>query len=302
MVNLTLAEGQGKDKLDLDFERAYDLPMTQTAKPWTEFDLIAFDTETSGAWPVGCDVVEFGAVKWSEGREVDHLQFLLKPREPMSAFIIGIHGITNEMVAEAPPIADVVHTIHEFFKDSVLMAHHAPFDLGFMALEFEKAKLPFPRGELLCTSLLARKLISGVENHKLQTLAKALKIDGGAVHRALDDARTCMQVGLHCLNLLGPDATLQEAVEVQGKTLRWTDFVIPQTGVMATIAEAIGKKQDVEFIYDRGTAVRQAKPLGVVRNPDGDFMQAICRNDRTSKRFYVAKIRDVGLTPPVNLD
>ena len=66
--------------------------------PLNQYTYIAFDTETSGAYPVGYDIVEFGAIKYHHGQEIGKLQFLLKPREKMSDFIIGIHGITNEMV------------------------------------------------------------------------------------------------------------------------------------------------------------------------------------------------------------
>lgn len=264
---------------------------------------MAFDTETSGAWPVGCDVVEFGAVKWQGGREIGHLQFLLKPREPMSQFIIGIHGITNEMVAEAPLMSSKIREIGEFFKGSVLMAHHAPFDLGFLAVDFEMNHLPFPSEPVLCTSLLARKLIHGTENHKLQTLVKHLGIDGGAAHRALDDARSCLHVGLRCLELLGPEATLQEALRVQEKPLKWENYsTLSKDSNLRAIVEASRTKSRLEFLYDKGTAPRQAVPMGLVRNPDGDFMQAYCLKDRSAKRFYVSKIREATVIPGADFE
>ncbi|PIS11739.1 MAG: hypothetical protein COT73_02405 [Bdellovibrio sp. CG10_big_fil_rev_8_21_14_0_10_47_8] len=153
------------------------------SKPWTEFDLIAFDTETSGAYPLGSEVVEFGAVKWRGGQVIDSYQTLLKPSEPMTPFIIGIHGITNEMVENAPKISEKIHEIREFIEGSILMAHHAPFDMGFMAVDFQKNKIPFPSEPVLCTSLLARQLIPESHNHKLQTLIQVLKLDQGAAHR-----------------------------------------------------------------------------------------------------------------------
>ncbi|RYZ79391.1 MAG: exonuclease, partial [Proteobacteria bacterium] len=50
-------------------------------RPWTECTFIAFDTETSGAYPIGSEIIEFGAVKWKDGQEVGTFQTLLKPRE-----------------------------------------------------------------------------------------------------------------------------------------------------------------------------------------------------------------------------
>lgn len=273
-------------------------------KPWSEQTLVAFDTETSGAWPVGCDIVEFGAVKWQGGREIGQLQFLIKPRERMTDFIIGIHGITNEMVADAPPISAVMPQIADFFKGAVSMAHHAPFDLGFVAADFELNRLPFPTEPVLCTSLLSRKLIHGTENHKLQTLVKHLGIDGGSAHRALDDARSCLHVGLKCLETMGPQATIQDAIRMQEKPLRWVDYSIydSRDPVVKAIVEAARAKLRVEFLYDKGTAPRQAVPMGLVRNPDGDFMQAFCLKDKTAKRFYLSKIREAVVIPGTDFD
>ena len=156
--------------------------------PITQHTIVALDLEAAGAYPVGYDIVEFGAVKWRNGQIVDRLQLLLKPREPMSDFIIGIHGITNEMVADAATIADRVGEIHQFLSGAVVVAHHAPFDEGFLAWEFEKAALGFPNAEVLCSSLLARQLVRDVENHRLQTLVKYFGLRAGTAHRAGDDA------------------------------------------------------------------------------------------------------------------
>ncbi|MFN9066189.1 MAG: PolC-type DNA polymerase III, partial [Bdellovibrionales bacterium] len=101
-------------------------------RPWTEYPLIAFDTETSGAYPVGSEIVEFGAVKWFQGQVVDKLQLLIKPQWPMGDEVIKIHGITNEMVAQSPSMSEVVGQIHQFMSGGIAMAHNAPFDLGFV--------------------------------------------------------------------------------------------------------------------------------------------------------------------------
>ena len=120
--------------------------------PWTDYTFVAFDTETSGGYPVGCDVVEFGAIKWKDGKEIDSYQVLIKPREPMSDFIISIHGITNEMVASAPDMLAVAQKIRDFFRGGVAVAHHAPFDLGFLTFEFERNKISLPNSASISDS------------------------------------------------------------------------------------------------------------------------------------------------------
>ncbi|WP_413577140.1 exonuclease domain-containing protein [Bdellovibrio sp. HCB290] len=268
--------------------------------PLDEYTYIAFDTETSGAYPVGYDIVEFGAVKFHKGQEIDRLQFLLKPRELMSDFIIGIHGITNLMVQEAPLMPEKIQQIHDFFKGAVVMAHHAPFDLGFLTIDFEKAGLPLPIEPALCTSLLSRKWIHGVENHKLQTLIKHLSIDGGQAHRAYDDAKACLYVGLECFKKMGEGATLAQAIKSQGKQLWWKDYSMytVNDSTLKTMIESIHTKKDLDLVYDGGSAkgeTRRVSPIGIVRNPDGDYLMALCQRENTNKRYYLSRIKDVGI-------
>ena len=266
---------------------------------WTEYPLVAFDTETSGAYPVGSDIVEFGAVKWFQGKEVDRLQILIKPREPMGDFVIGIHGITNEMVEKAPPMKEVIGQIHSFMKDSIGLAHHAPFDMGFIAFDFERYGLPLPSTPVFCTSLLSRNLIHGTENHKLQTLVKHLGIDGGAAHRAADDANACLHVGLKCLSLIG-ECSIQKVQEQQIKKLEWAYYSLTFSQSLASqvIRDALLSKSKVEIIYDKGSKsgkLRPIEPLGIVRNPDGDYLAAICLLDHQKKRFYLQHLKEAAI-------
>jgi DNA polymerase-3 subunit epsilon len=265
------------------------------AKPWTEQTFVAFDTETSSAYPIGSDIVEFGAVKWRDGKIIDELQILIKPRELMSDFIIGIHGITNEMVEKAPTFKEVIGRIDQFIHGHILMAHHAAFDMGFMAYEYEKNGLEFPLQPVLCTSLISRKKILGCENHKLQTLVRYLGIDGGSAHRALDDARACLYVGLKSFEKIGDKATLQDIYQVQGTSLEWKNFVIlgHPDPMIKKIIEATNGKKVLEIVYSKGKGqeTRKVKPWGLVRNPDGDYLYALCMNDNSNKRFYLNKIK-----------
>lgn len=267
------------------------------SKPWTEYTFVAFDTETSGAYPLGFDIVEFGAVKWRQGKIIDEMKVLIKPREPMSDFVIGIHGITNEMVANAPSMGEVIRAIDEFIHDDILMAHHAPFDMGFLAVEYEKHGLTFPKYPVLCTSLLSRKLIYGCENHRLQTLVRYLGIEGGSAHRALDDARSCLHVGLKSFEKLGEQAKLQDIFTCQATNLPWTSFIVrsDSSPLVRQVVEAVESKKIMEIVYGGNSESRKIKPWGLVRNPDGDYIYALCMNDNSNKRFYLPKIKDAAV-------
>lgn len=263
-------------------------------RSWKDLDFVAFDTEASGAYPLGYDIVEFGAVRWRAGQIVDEMQTLIKPREKMSDFIIGIHGITNEMVESAPSMGEVIAQIHQFFEGSVVMAHHAPFDVGFMVADFEKYDCSLPSSPVLCTSLLSRKLIHGPADHRLQTLIRFLDLPVGTAHRALDDARACLQVGLRCFGKLESTATLQDLINCQGNKLDWKNFRVRQdpNPVVQSVIEAVEKKLVLDIVYGAKAERRQIKPIGLVRNPDGDFVYALCLQENSNKRFFLSKFKD----------
>lgn len=266
-------------------------------RPWTEYTFVAFDTETSGAYPIGSEIIEFGAVKWKNGTEIATIQTLLKPKELLSEFNMSIHGISNEMVATAPKMPEKIREIYDFLSHAVLIAHHAPFDLGFLAVAIEENKLVLPAGPILCSSLLSRKIIHGCENHKLQTLVRYLNLDGGTAHRALDDARSCLKVGLECFKRLGDAVTLSELLKCQDKSLRWSDYSLlnGKNAIINALIDAIQKKKNVDLLYEKTATKaesRSVSPLGIVRNPDGDYLQAICLRDKIAKRYYLSKIRE----------
>lgn len=271
--------------------------MISIETPWTEAEFVAFDTETSGAYPIGNEIVEFGAVRWKNGQIVDTYQTLLKPRERMTDFIIGIHGITNEMVTDAPLMKDKVQEIKKFFEGAFLMAHHAPFDMGFVGVDFEKNQIAMPTEPVICTSLLSRVMIPESPNHKLQTLIGELNLERGTAHRAHDDAKACLMVGIECFRRLGDKAPISEALKKMGKNLQWEHYRVIHSGnqLVDKVVEAINKKLPMDIVYEGGSSkgeTRRIGPMGIVRNPDGDYVMAKCYRDAAPKRFYLSKIKD----------
>lgn len=284
-----------------------EIPQSDTDRPWTDYTYVVFDTETSGAYPVGNEIVEIGAVKWTPAAgQMERFTSLLKPEKLMSDFIIGIHGISNEMVAGAPKIDAVLPKFMEFLGDAVLVAHHAPFDVGFLTYELERLKMRVPRCPILCTSLLARRLVPESPNHRLQTLVKELKLTAGTAHRAMDDADACRDLLEVCLKRVGEKANLKDVAKKMGKKLQWQDYYLlsENQGVVAEVVKSLQAGKDLEFVYDGGSSkgmTRRMTALGVVRNPDGDYIQGVCHIDRASKRFYLSRIKDAQVVDPVIL-
>ncbi len=282
--------------IDVDFMKNQNV----LQEKWTDHPIIAIDTETSGQYPILDDLCEIAAVKSVGGKEMEAYQTLVKPRNRMSDFIIGIHGITNEMVARAPTVDQVIGEFLDFVKDGVVVAHHSPFDIGFLVYDLEKQNLPLPDQPVLCSSLISLNSIQGPSNHKLQTLVKYLGLQGGTAHRALDDAKTSLQLLLKCFQRKEVK-TFADAFKIQGEPLWWQDFSIKgkklQSQIWQKVMEAIENQKNLEIIYMGGSfkgQKREVTPLSVVCNPGGDFMVALDQKEpEKSKRFYFKRLSEI---------
>jgi len=264
--------------------------------PWSETTLIAIDLETTGKYPLDAEICEMAAVKWKKGKVVDVFQSLIKPTATMSQEVIAIHNITNEMVGTAPTLSEKIAEFHKFVSDGWILAHHAPFDMGFLGWEFERARLPLPTNPVLCTSLISRSTVLGVSNHRLQTLAKYYAIEAGKAHRAFDDAKTCLEVALKCFQTIGESCHIHRLLEVQSRLLHWAHFSIEyliEKEVYRLLVRATLDKREVYLTYDGGSRpgqIRRVFPLGIVRNPDGDFLVATEGDEVQTKRYFLEKV------------
>lgn len=266
---------------------------------WKKEEFIAIDLETTGKYPLQAEICEMAAVKWRDGKVIDTYQTLVKPSEPMSEEVIAIHSITNEMVDNAPLLKDRIFEFYEFIKSGYIVAHHAPFDLGFLAVEFEKYSLDFPEKPVFCSSIFSRKAIPQSPNHRLQTLIKYLNIDGGQAHRALDDSKACLEVLFRCFEKVGESATVEDLLKYQGIKLYWNDYSMnffSKSDKFAPLVDAIKHRNNITFVYSGGSRPgkeREVKPLGLVRNPRGDFMVATPLNEGVAKRYYLNRVTKV---------
>ncbi len=266
--------------------------------PWKDATLIALDLETSGQYPIQSEICEIGAVKWKGGEIIDRYSTLIKPTRIMSPEVIKIHNITNEMVANAPSITEMLPSLDAFIADGYIMAHHAPFDIGFLTLEYEKHNMRLPLKPVFCTSLLSRRVIKGTENHKLQTLIKHFGIDGGKAHRADDDAKACLEVAFKCFEVVGPNPTLEDLFKAQNRKLHWSQYSIEtltKSLAFSPLVEACRQQKPLHLRYRGGSSpgtTRLVYPQGVVRSPTGDFLVASDEPGGIVKRFYLAKINE----------
>ena len=157
------------------------------------------DLETTGAG-ADAEITEIGAVKVCGGEVVGEFQTLVRPESPIPAMIQVLTGITDAMVATAPTLHVALPSFLQFAGASVLVAHNAPFDIGFLKRGCQALGLAWHRRTIIDTVALARQVLpkDEVRNCKLSTLAVHFRTSVQPDHRALSDARATVDV-LHGL-------------------------------------------------------------------------------------------------------
>lgn len=157
------------------------------------------DLETTGAGP-DSEITEIGAVKVCGGEPLGEFQTLVRPSVPIPAMIQVLTGITDAMVATAPSPVEVVPEFMRFAEGCLLVAHNAPFDIGFLKRACEQLGIRWPNPVVVDTVTLARRVLpkGEVPNCKLGTLAAHFHATTRPDHRALSDAHATVDV-LHAL-------------------------------------------------------------------------------------------------------
>ena len=157
--------------------------------------IAVIDFETTGLSPTQGDrATEIAVVLVQGGRVVDRFQSLMNAGVRISSFIESFTGISNAMVAAAPPAAQVMADAARFVGSAPLVAHNAGFDRRFwqaeLALCGQPAQQPFA-----CTVLLSRRLYPEAPSHKLGSLVDRFGLPRtGQAHRALADAEMATEL------------------------------------------------------------------------------------------------------------
>lgn len=181
---------------------------------------IAFDIETTGFLPKVDQIVEIAAVRFTDGRPSEAFSTLVNPKVLIPPGAMKVHGITDEMVKNSPLIDEALEKFASFCASDVMVAHNAPFDVEFIKADIEKHEASAPRGLILDSCAMARKVIQGAPNYKLGTLVSFLQIPvDGNFHRAEADARFCGQVFAHMLQRIfrqGEAPVIENLVNLSG--------------------------------------------------------------------------------------
>jgi DNA polymerase III epsilon subunit family exonuclease len=260
---------------------------------------VAFDTETTGLRPVAASLVEIGAVKFKfDGSEIDTFSELIDPEEPIPEEVQGIHGISNEMVTGKPRVHEVLPRFLEFLgpTESILMAHNALFDLGFIVLDLYRLQMLLPEHKVFDTVTLARTLIPFLPGYRLQGLCAALEVSKGQEHRALADAKLVKGLFLKLLERTEGVETVHQLSQLT-RPVSFLDAKVSRMEAPPGFEEldaALEAERAVEIVYAGGTKgpePRRVTPRAIVESSGFMYLAAYCHVDGRNKMYRLSRIK-----------
>ena len=150
-------------------------------------EIVCFDIETTGLKVTQEAITEIGAVRLRNGEIVETFQTFVDPERRLTPEIIGLTGITDDMLRGAPKLKDALTAFLAFAGNAPLAAHNAEFDISFIRAGCRKCSIPF-EPTYIDTLILAQNLLPGLGKYKLDIVAEHLQLPQFNHHRASDDA------------------------------------------------------------------------------------------------------------------
>ncbi|WP_275297791.1 PolC-type DNA polymerase III [Clostridium sp. YIM B02551] len=184
---------------------------------------VVFDLETTGFSSKNDEIIEIGAVKVQNGSIIDNFSTFVNPGRSIPYNITELTSITDDMVANAPSIEEILPKFLEFCTDSVLVAHNANFDTSFIKTSCSKYSLPFDF-TIIDTVPLARFLYPELKRVKLNIVAKHLGISLENHHRAVDDAKATAEILLKCFEKIKDDLNIFDLKKLNEEFLSNVDI------------------------------------------------------------------------------
>jgi len=236
-------------------------------------DLVVVDVETTGWLDEAAGITEIGAVRLRAGAPAAEFSALVNPGTPIPPDITCLTGITDAMVARAPAIGEVLPGFLDFARGGIMVAHNAPFDIGFLTAACLDCGVPWPPSVVVDTAVLSRLVLDAdeVPDHRLATLADHFGAGNGSCHRALADARTTAGVLAGLLRLLAsrgprPPAAAGSRYDVAAAGAR-----APEIKEAAMVTAIVLIKADVARIPETAEAIAQIRQVSEVYSVTGEF-------------------------------
>jgi DNA polymerase III epsilon subunit family exonuclease len=272
--------------------------------PISEATFCAFDLETTGLSSLS-RIVEVGAVRFKVGEEGEDLQTLVNPGCSIPPVVSRIHGITDDMVADAPPAREALERLIEFSHGCVMVAHNAAYDAGITGTELIRAGMEMPPRHVICTIKASKRLLPGMPRYRLQAVAEFLEIEVEGYHRALSDAHTAKAIFERAVSH-APGWKKREldyylglcSWGMLGQNLDSERDTPPELEeVSRALSEAIDCMSEVIILYksgDRRPWPAQVRPLDIIAVKGNHYLEASCANGDI-KSYRLDRIKSVRL-------
>jgi DNA polymerase III epsilon subunit len=259
----------------------------------SEVPFAFLDVETTGLDPSQGDrVCEIAVIKTVNGNVVGEFSTLVNPGRSIPQSAVSVHGITDTMVRRSPFFRDIARDILAVINGSVIVAHNAKFDLGFLSMEFGNLKLPPPGNNVIDTLGIARRYYTFPSN-SLGQIAKYIGLPPESGHRALADVMTTRDVFQYFLTDLDRRGIrlkrLKDIMKLQGKSVELEspkELVLP-----AEIEKALRDKGKLRIkylsAYNEDTTIRVIEPYDISVTRGSTYIHAFChlRKERCTFRL-----------------
>lgn len=210
---------------------------------------IIFDLETTGLSASSERITEIGAVKLLNGEIVETFNTFVNPERAISAKITELTGITDEMVQDAPHEKEALEKFYEFCggDEAVLVAHNAPFDTGFIKQAAARNGFTY-NFTSIDTVIIARSLYKDIKNHKLDTVAKYLKLSDFNHHRACDDAKILSEIFIRMIETMSTEMDISTTDEINMALTGGDPKKLPSYHIIILVKNLVGLKNLYKLI------------------------------------------------------
>ncbi len=150
-------------------------------------DFVALDLETTGLDPEWDSIIEIGMVRVRHGEVAAEYSTLVNPGMEIDEFITELTGITNDMLAAAPALPEVLPAARDFMGDDIILGHNINFDINFIYDNCEYQGLKPVSNGYIDTMRISRRVLPDLKHHRLRDIVNALGVDHAQAHRATGD-------------------------------------------------------------------------------------------------------------------
>jgi DNA polymerase III epsilon subunit family exonuclease len=268
------------------------------ALPLAEVPFVFLDTETTGLSPhFGDRIVEIAVVRFRGDAMENFYTSLVNPDRTISPGASRIHGITNADVADAPRFWQIAPHVRDELRDAVLVAHNAPFDMGFVSNEFRLCRENCPDNIVLDTLQFLRRYFTFPSN-SLPRVAEALGLPTDRSHRALADVLTTREVFMFILAELAMRGarTLGDLLAFQGGAVAWRPRETVEIPLPPALDEALRTQRRLylRYVDEYGSQTeRWVSPRNVSARSEYIYLHAYCYMRNAERHFRLDRVLEM---------